>query len=204
MAEPIGDAFAAIASTLFVAELTDKDALLLLTLATRERAVIVFLAGATAFMATTTLFVSVGTLLVAAIPLLWVRLFGGLFMLGYALWQLSGIALRKEGAEGETPVSNEKRLNGIKAFFAVVGALALLDVAGDATEILTIVLVAQYSDAVLVFSAACTGLIAATAVETALGNRLGKILTPRRLLYFSTAVFLILGTWIIVIAAGLA
>ena len=201
MTQLLVGAFVTISSTLFVAELTDKDALLLLTLATRERAVTVFLAGATAFVATTTLFVSAGTLLITTIPLIWIKLFGGSFMLGYALWQLRWVVGGKEDTKGGAGERVERRLNGLKAFFAVVGALALLDMAGDATEILTVVLVAQYSDIILVFLAACTGLIAATAVETALGNRLGKVLTPRRLLYFSTAVFLALGTWII--ASGL-
>ncbi len=197
MTGPLIDAFAAIAFALFVAELTDKDALLLLTLATRERAATVFLAGATAFIATTTLFVSVGTLLIAAIPILWVRLFGGSVMLGYALWQLRGMAGGKKTSEKESRENHRPRLGGLRGFFAVVGALALLDMAGDATEVLTIVLVAQYSDAILVFLAACTGLISATALETALGSRLGKVLTPHRLRYFSTVILLVLGTWII-------
>jgi putative Ca2+/H+ antiporter (TMEM165/GDT1 family) len=73
-----------------------------------------------------------------------------------------------------------------------------LDLAGDATEIFTIVFVAQYSDAALVFPGACVGLIAATVVETALGNRLGRVLTPRRVRFVSVAVFLLLGSSILV------
>ncbi len=121
-------------------------------------------------------------------------------MIGYGLWQARGLfgreAVEKEGSLLERPVG------AWKAFFGIVAALALLDIAGDATELLTIVLAVQYTDAVLVFSAACTGLIAATAFETVLGNRIGRMLTPHRLRYVSTAVFLFLG--ILIIASSLA
>ena len=196
MADPLLATFAAIASTLFVTELTDKDALLLLTLATKTRAAVVFLAGATAFTITTAIFVTVGTLISDVVPILWVRLAGGAFMIGYGLWETRGVI--SQGFVEKEERSLERRSGGGAAFFSMVAALALLDIAGDATEILTIVLVAQYSNPILVFSAVCTGLIAATAFETALGSRLGRMLTPQRIRYVSMIVFLILGTFIIV------
>jgi putative Ca2+/H+ antiporter (TMEM165/GDT1 family) len=188
-------AFAAIASALFVTELTDKDAFLLLALAAKVRAVVVFLAGVTAFVTTTAVFVTAGTLVGAVVPVLWVKLVGGAIMISYGLWQVR--SLLGWGAVREEVSRLERHTGGWKAFFGIVAALALLDIAGDATEVLTIVLVVQYSDAVLVFFAACTGLIAATALETALGNRIGKMLAPNRLRYVSAAVFLVLGTLII-------
>ncbi|MGD0477386.1 MAG: TMEM165/GDT1 family protein [Nitrososphaerales archaeon] len=188
--------FAAIASALFVTELTDKDALLLLTLAAKTRAAVVFLAGATAFVMTTAIFVTVGTLISDVVPILWVRLVGGAFMIGYGLWEARGVV--SQGFVEKEERSLERRSDGWAAFFSMVAALALLDIAGDATEVLTIVLVAHYSNPILVFSAACAGLIAATAFETALGNRLGRMLTPKRMRYVSMVVFLVLGTYIII------
>lgn len=196
MVGPLPAAFAAIASALFVTELTDKDALLLLTLAARTRAVVVFLAGATAFVITTAIFVTVGTLISAVVPILWVRLVGGAFMIGYGLWQAMGVV--SHGGVEKEERSLERRNGGWMAFLGMVVALALLDIAGDATEVLTIVLAAHYSNPILVFSATCTGLITATAFETALGNRLGRMLTPQRIRYVSMVVFLVLGTFIIV------
>jgi putative Ca2+/H+ antiporter (TMEM165/GDT1 family) len=188
-------AFVGIAVALFVTELTDKDALLLLTLAGRGRAGVVFLAGTTAFVLTTTLFVTVGSLITSLVPILWVKLAGGSVMVAYGLWEARGFV-------GQRLVEREERETGAKdggwrVFLSMVGALALLDIAGDATELLTIVFVAQYSDALLVFAAACTGLIVATAAETALGSRLGRMLTPVRIRYVSVAVFLALGAFII-------
>ena len=189
-------AFATIASALFVTEMTDKDAFLLLTLAAKTRAAVVFLAGATAFVITTAIFVTVGTLISTAVPILWVKLIGGAFMIGYGLWEARNVNSRGDVEKEER--SLERRFGGWMTFFSIVAGVALLDIAGDATEVLTIVLAARYSSPILVFSAACTGLVSAAAFETALGNRLGRMLTPQRVRYVSMIVFLVLGTFIII------
>lgn len=195
MAVVITASFAAIAAALFVAELTDKDAFLLIAVATKVRPLVVFAAGATAFTITTALFVTAGSFLVRVVPVEWVRLAGGFVMIGYALWESRGLVGLRSVREDESMV--EKPQAPLRAFITLVAALAVLDIAGDATEILTIVFVSQYSDPVLVFSAALTGLVAATAFETALGSRLGALLTPKRLQYVSVAVFFALGAAIL-------
>jgi putative Ca2+/H+ antiporter (TMEM165/GDT1 family) len=196
MSDGLVAAFVAIASALFVTELTDKDALLILTLATRTRPSRVFFAGATAFVLTTTVFVTLGTIAIRLIPILWIKLAGGTVMIGYAVWVARGLIGQKVIEEEEERIESTK--DGLKAFLLMVGALAFLDLAGDATEVLTIVFVAQYANALLVFSATCVGLIAATAVETALGYRLGRALTPGRIRYASVLVFMVLGSFILV------
>jgi putative Ca2+/H+ antiporter (TMEM165/GDT1 family) len=188
--------FAGIATTLFTAELTDKDALLLLALAARMRGLRVFLAGATAFVLTTSIIVTVGAFAITIIPILWIKVAGGTVMLAYAIWEARGIIGQK--VIGEEAVRLKSTKDGYRAFILMVGALALLDLAGDTTEVLTIVFIAQYSDAILVFSAACVGLLGAAAVETTVGNRLGKMLTPRRIRFVSVSIFLLLGTFILV------
>ena len=75
----------------------------------------------------------------------------------------------------------------------IIPMLVLLDLAGDATEILTIVFVAQYQDALLVFVGALTALVSATALETTLGNQLSKYLSFKKIQLFSPIVFLIVG-----------
>ena len=119
-------------------------------------------------------------------------------MLGYGLWEARGLVGKKAEEEEESRV--EKARSPRAAFLTLVAALALLDIAGDATEVLTIVFAAHYANAPLVFSGALTGLVLATALETALGNRLGRLLTPRRLRYLSAAVFLALGVFILVLS----
>jgi len=192
MVDQASAAVVAIAATLFVAELTDKDALLILAFATRMKPTKVFFAGSVAFVFTTAVIVSFGSLLITVVPVLWVRLAGGAVMFGYGAFLVTRVV--RNGPDEETTPAGGARG---RSFLAMVGSLALLDLAGDATEVLIVVFLARYSDWLLVFSGACVGLVAAVAVETALGNTLGRVLTKRRLLYLSAAVFLALGTYII-------
>ncbi|HYC11048.1 MAG TPA: hypothetical protein VEC02_00085, partial [Nitrososphaerales archaeon] len=87
--------FGAIAATLFIAELTDKDAFLLLAVSTKVRIRVAFLAGATSFIFTTTVIMTLGTLLITFVPVYWVRLAGGVVMLGYGAWQARGLVGEK-------------------------------------------------------------------------------------------------------------
>jgi putative Ca2+/H+ antiporter (TMEM165/GDT1 family) len=187
--------FAAIAGTLFIVELTDKDALLILALATQQKPVRVFLAGSVAFLFTTTVIVVFGTLLITFVQVDLIRLAGGAIMLGYGALLVSRILRRVGGQHGEGEAKGASA-----GFAAMVGSLALLDLAGDATEIIIVVLLARYGDPYLVFVAGYSGLIAAVAVETALGNVLGRVLTPRRLLYLSAVIFLALGSYILALS----
>ncbi len=193
--EPLAVSFVTIASTLFVAELTDKDAILLLTLATKVRATRVFAAGSIAFVLTTTVNVLLGAVLSVYVDLVLVKLAGGIVMLGYGVWEIRGVFGARAIAEEEKRIKTAG--TGLRPFFLMVGALALLDLAGDATMVLTIVFMAHYLDYLLVFTASCLGLILAVAVETALGNRIGGLLTPLRLRYLSVVVFISLGVFII-------
>jgi Ca2+/H+ antiporter, TMEM165/GDT1 family len=190
-------AFGTVALTIFVAELTDKDAFLLIALSTRVKARLVFLAGAVAFVFTTTVIIALGSALIAVVPVYWVRLVGGVVMVAYGLWQARGLVGMGAVAEEESRI--EKAKSAWKTFAAMVAGLALLDLAGDATEVLTIVFVARFPNPVFVFSAACVGLLSATAVETTLGSRLSRLLTPYRMRAVSAAVFLILGVSIILL-----
>ncbi len=193
--DPFLISFATIAAALFVTELTDKDALLILSVATRVRAPVVFVAGAVAFVFDTAVIVLLGALLLTFVPIFWVRIAGGAAMLSYGLWEARGLA--GKGAVDKEETRIKKSGSTWKLFLTLLGSLIVLDLAGDATEILTIVFVAQYDNALLVFFAVSAGLVAATALETALGNRLGKILTPSRIRFGSMLVFLVLGVAII-------
>jgi len=191
--------FATIAATLFVTELTDKDSILLIAVSTKVRARLAFSAGATAFVITTTLIVALGSLLAAVVPVGWVRLAGGLVMIGYGAWEAKGLVGQGAVEAEETRIARAG--STWRVFVALVVALAALDLAGDATEVLTIVFVAHYGAPLFVFAGVCTGLLSATAVETTLGNRLGRLLTPRRLRIGSAAIFLSLGASIVILGS---
>ena len=193
-------AFGTIAITIFIAELTDKDAFLLIALSSRVRARLVFLAGAVAFIFTTTVIIALGSALIVVVPVYWVRLAGGVVMIAYGAWEARGVVGMGAVAQEESRIENAQ--SAWKSFAAMVAGLALLDLAGDATEVLTIVFVARYPSALFVFSAACVALLSATAVETTLGSRLGRLLTPRRMRLLSAGVFLIIGVSIVVLNSG--
>jgi Ca2+/H+ antiporter, TMEM165/GDT1 family len=185
--------------TLFVVELADKDALFLLALATRAKASVVFAAGSIAFTITTAIIVLVGSVLITFVPVVAVKVAGGAIMLVYAAWEFLRFSTRERGTDERERRLLEKPSRGAwSIFFPALVSLIVLDLAGDATELVTIVLLARFQDAVVVFSGTVVGLVGAVAVETLLGNRLGRLLSPRRIKYLSVVVFAIIGTTVIV------
>jgi Ca2+/H+ antiporter, TMEM165/GDT1 family len=188
--------FLTVLITIFIAELTDKDALLLLTLATRIKPWTAFAAGATAFTLTTTIIVTVGYFLVNIIPVFWIRLAGGVIMIVFALWQY--LSTKEEEDEEKKLLVQARKKTAWSIFLGAVSLLVLLDLAGDATEILTIVLVARFQNVLLVFSGAVLALVGASAVETILGSKLKLYLSAKRLRILSLLVFLVIGSLVIV------
>jgi putative Ca2+/H+ antiporter (TMEM165/GDT1 family) len=194
------EAFATIAVAIFIAELTDKDALLLLSLATRVKPMIAFAAGSLAFTITSAVIVSASYVLTNFIPVFWIKIAGGSIMIGYAFFQYfySSTKEEKDIARDEKRLaSRTARRSALTAFLGAVSMLIVLDLAGDATEVLTVVFVARYQNLLLVFASCVVALVAASAVETVLGNRLGRVLSIGRIKLFSFAVFLIIGSIVI-------
>ena len=189
-------AFVTITVTIFIVELTDKDALLLLTLATRIKPWTAFAAGSTAFTITSAIIVSVGYFLIQIVPIFWVRLLGGFVMISFAIVQY--LRLGSDEKDEKRLLSRTLKKSSWSIFLGAVSLLILLDLAGDATEVLTIVYVARFSNALLVFLGAVTALVSASALETILGRKLGKILSAARLRILSLVVFLVIGSVIVV------
>lgn len=188
--------FFTIVVTIFIAELTDKDALLLLTLATRIKLWIAFAAGATAFTITSAIIVTVGYFLVSIIPVFWIRLGGGIVMIGFGIWQYE--STREEEDEEKRLLEQTKKKSAVSVFLGAVSLLILLDLAGDATEVLTIVFVARYSNPLLVFVGAVVALVTASAIETLLGSTLKRYLSSKRLRILSLIVLVGIGSIIII------
>lgn len=188
--------------TIFVAELTDKDALLLLSLGAKMRPVMVFAAGSIAFTSSTAIIVLLGAELVKYVPIFWVKVAGGVIMLGYAaLEYFRGLQLEDHIEKNEGRFAKSLGRKELYAFLGIIGTLIVLDLAGDATELLTIVFVAQFRNILLVFSAAAVALVAAAALETVLGSRLATVLSAKRIRQVSVVVFLIIGS-VIILSSG--
>ncbi|HLQ07182.1 MAG TPA: TMEM165/GDT1 family protein, partial [Nitrososphaerales archaeon] len=131
--DPLLISFATIAAALFVTELTDKDALLILTMATRVRASVVFVAGAAAFVFDTAIIVLLGSLLLTVVPIFWVRIAGGAAMLAYGIWGARGFV--GKGAVDREETRIKRSGSSWRLFLTLLGSLILLDLAGDATEV---------------------------------------------------------------------
>ncbi|MDG6904363.1 MAG: TMEM165/GDT1 family protein [Nitrososphaerota archaeon] len=187
--------FATIFATIFVAELADKDALLLLTLATRIRSWTAFAAGSVAFTITSAIIVSVGYLLIQIVPIFWVRLVGGFVMIGFGLWTY--FRSDSDEKEEERLIRRTLKKTEWSVFIGAVSLLILLDLAGDATEVLTIVYVAKFENTLLVFLGAVLALILASGVETLLGRKIGKLLSTKHIRLISLVVFLLIGSIIV-------
>jgi putative Ca2+/H+ antiporter (TMEM165/GDT1 family) len=186
--------------TIFVTELSDKDALFLLALATKTKASVVFAAGSVAFTITTTIIVLFGSLLIRFVPIFAIKIAGGSIMLIYAVWGYYRLSNEQRKIdEREEKLLGRSASKGIwSIFIPAVFTLIALDIAGDATELVTIVFLAKFDDALVVFLGAVMGLVAAVAVETVLGNRLAKVLSPERIKYLSIVIFLAIGLIVIV------
>ncbi len=195
--------FFTIVGTIFVAELTDKDALLILSLATRMRPLLVFAAGSIAFTITSAIIVLLGSVLVEYVPITLVKLAGGVIMLCYALLEyVRGLKIEEDVEEKDESLFRHIGRKEVYAFLGILGSLIVLDLAGDATELLTVVFVAQFQDALLVFAGAVTALVAASALETALGVRLGKLLSAKNVRRLSVVIFIIIGS-VIILTSGI-
>jgi putative Ca2+/H+ antiporter (TMEM165/GDT1 family) len=185
--------------TIFVAELTDKDALFLLALATKTKASVVFAAGSVAFTISTAIIVLLGSLLITVVPVIAIKLAGGSIMLAYAVLEYYRFSNEEHSVDKREERLLEKSAGGVwSIFIPAVLTLIALDLAGDATELVTIVFLARYQDALVVFAGAVIGLVAAVAVETTLGNRLGRVLSRKRIKYLSIAIFTVIGATVIV------
>jgi putative Ca2+/H+ antiporter (TMEM165/GDT1 family) len=197
-AEFIGPLFT-IAGTIFIVELADKDALFLLSLATTKSGWLVFAAGSISFTITSGIIVLVGSVLVSYIPVIWIKLAGGGVMLAYAIWgYVRGLKAERSIERQEKRVLEGGSKRALYSFLVILSSLMLLDLAGDATELVTVLFVAQYRNVLLVFIGAVIALVAASGLEAILGNSLGRVLSARGARYLSTALFLVIGTVIIV------
>ena len=174
-------------TVIFLLELPDKTALAALLLATRHRALPVFLGAAAAFVIQSAVAVVAGSLL-SLLPREPIRIGAGILFLGMAAL-LVRRNLRKDEADEERAVEQEE----VRHRRPFMTAFSLVFVAewGDLTQLATAALQARYQQPVVVFVAATLALWAVSAIAVALGNRLGAWI-PERPLQFAAAGVMVL------------
>ena len=162
--------FATTFGIIFVAELPDKTALAALVLATRHRALPVFLGASLALSLQSVVAVAAGTLLT--------RLDHRYVQLGSAAMFLVCAALmwlRKPDADEHHGETHEGFLRPLWTTFVVI----FIAEWGDLTQIGTAALQARYASWPAILLGSIAALWAVTAVAVTVGNRAAKILDPR-------------------------
>ena len=174
-------------------ELIDRTSFALIGLAARLRPAGAWLGGAAAFVATTILAVGVGSALEGVLGpgrIGWLRIVGGVFLIGYAAWTLLG------PAEEEAAVHADLR----GAFLAAFATIFLLEL-GDTTMIFEIVFVPTFGWAAVLIGGT-VGLVAVAGWDVWLGGRLGVHLEPATVRKVVAAILFVVGA--LTVAYGLA
>lgn len=174
-------------------EVVDRTSFALMALSARSHPFQNWVGGATAFVLTSTIAVTLGAALVALlgpgrIGLL--RVAGGIFLIGYALW----LYFHPE-SDDPSRLPRTAR-SALVTAFATIFLLEL----GDTTMIFEIVFVSTFGW-LLVLVAGTLALVTVAAWATYLGSRLGARLEPRLLHRIVVTVLIVVGA--VTIAYGL-
>ncbi|MDP9148934.1 MAG: TMEM165/GDT1 family protein [Myxococcota bacterium] len=182
---------------IFVAEVPDKTALAALVLATRYRALPVFVGAASALTIQSLVAVAAGSLF-ALLPPRPVHVGAGIVFLVSAavMW------VRKEPELGERPAENARaeteatRSGGAHGFWraaaAVFGVIFIAEW-GDLTQLATAAFAARERAPLVVFASATLALWAVTAVAVVVGNRTASLLSPRLVQKVAALLFMGIG-----------
>lgn len=164
--------FLSVFGVVFVAELPDKTALAALVLATRRRALPVFVGTALALAVQSAVAVAAGSLL-SLLPVRVVHLVAGCIFL------VSAIALwRRKDENDEAPDGTTVAPTFWRTTWSAFIVIFIAEW-GDITQIATAALAARYRAPVTVFFAATAALWCVAAIAVILGHRAGKLLNPR-------------------------
>jgi putative Ca2+/H+ antiporter (TMEM165/GDT1 family) len=177
--------FGVIAGTEFV----DRTNFALISLAAKNPPFPVWVGAASAFLLTTGVAVVAGAVLVDALrpEIVWLRVAGGLFLIGYALY-----LARVPESERKLPIG---KTAGATAFLTI-----LLLETGDTTQWLTIGFVFTMPNALVVGAAAAVALMCVAGTAVIVGSRLGARVEPATLERVIVVVLLLVGSITIVAA----
>jgi putative Ca2+/H+ antiporter (TMEM165/GDT1 family) len=184
--------FSTVFGVIFVAELPDKTAVAALLLATRYRALPVFLGAALALTVQSVVAVAAGGLL-SLLPARLVHIGAGVVLLvsAFVMWR------RKEEPAELGTVAAEKTEPTFLRAFASTFSLIFIAEWGDLTQLGTAALAARYRSPFTVFSAATLALWAVAALAVLVGNRAGALMNPEVTKRIAAVVFLLLGVALI-------
>jgi putative Ca2+/H+ antiporter (TMEM165/GDT1 family) len=185
MATPFLELALSVYGVVFVAELPDKTALAALVLASRNAPLPVFLGTAAALTVQSVVAVAAGQL-VSLLPPGIVHLVAG------AVFLVSAVVMwfRKQD-DAEDAASTEKP--GFWRTAWLVFVVVFIAEWGDLTQIATAALAARYAAPLAVFVGATAALWSVSAIAVLVGNRAGKLLSPRVTQKVAAVLFAVVG-----------
>ena len=185
MAPPFLELTLSVYAVVFVAELPDKTALAALVLASRNAPLPVFLGTAAALTVQSVVAVAAGQL-VSLLPA------GVVHVLAGAVFLVSAVVMwlrKQDDADDAAPAEKPGFWRTAWLVFVVV----FIAEWGDLTQIATAALAARYAAPVAVFVGATAALWSVSAIAVLVGNRAGKLLSPRVTQKVAAVVFAVVG-----------
>jgi putative Ca2+/H+ antiporter (TMEM165/GDT1 family) len=183
--------FGTVFTVIFVAELPDKTAFATLVLATRYRALPVFLGSALALTVQSAVAIAAGGLL-SLLPARPVHIGAGLLFLVSAIVMWRRKPDDDDGDEKADGARAKAEPTFARAFASTFGVVFIAEW-GDLTQLGTAALAARYKSPLIVFSAATGALWIVCAIAVVLGNRAGALLKPDVTQKVAAVIFVALG-----------
>ena len=175
----------------FVAELPDKTALAALVLATRHKALPVFVGSAAALAVQSLVAVAAGQLL-TLLPARIVHVTAGVVFIVSAILMW----IRHEEADGEGV--DEAKLKGFRATTWTVFVVVFIAEWGDLTQLATAALAARYAAPVAVFVGATAALWSVAGIAAFVGNKAGKLLSANATQRVAAVLFVVVGIALVI------
>ena len=185
--------FAVVFAVIGVLEVFDRTSFTMIALAARSHPFQTWAGGASAFVITTSVAVTLGSALAALLGpahIALLRVAGGLFLIGFAIW----LYFHPESEDSQRPARTAR-----SAFAAAFVAIFLLEL-GDTTMIFQIVFVSAFGWFVVLVAGALA-LVCVAAGDAYLGSHLGARVEPKRLQRIVVTILLVVGA--VTVAYGL-
>jgi Ca2+/H+ antiporter, TMEM165/GDT1 family len=178
---------------IFIAELPDKTALAALVLATRHKALTVFLGAALALAVQSAVAVAAGSLL-SLLPSRLVHIGAGLLFLVSAvlMWVRKDEPGPGGGAEGDGKDAPRRAGGGLRALATVFGVVFIAEW-GDLTQFATAAFAARERAPLVIFAASTLALWTVAAIAVGIGNRAARILDPNITKRIAAGLFALVG-----------
>ena len=173
---------------IMIAELGDKTQLVVITLCSKWSRTLVFLGAMLGFLLVDGLSVLVGEALAIILPTFWIKLGSGIIFIFSGIFTLFS---NKEKVE-------EKEICSYHFTILSVFLLVSLMELGDKTQLMVIVLSAQYNAPLLIFLGVMLAFGAVTGMGVAIGGLLQKIVPQKYVKIIAASVFILFGLLLLV------